>query len=710
MGESTTERHSWAEDAAPSSETIHARTQLSPAEIDAMLSAVTHSRIGTMTACGGFAYLAFAVGQWIEPFSEASTFLLAIYGLTGIALLAFSWRTKHQPLPIGWALHAVGVLFLVSTAGVTLAYGVSRYPQLLHYFAFLQFAAGALLFNRAWLLVVMICGDVGWAVVSLFVDGVDWPEGVLTLGAVSILTIGINITRRKTLVELHELRLAAERASEAKTAFLANMSHEVRTPMTGVLGLSSLLLETELDPKQERMATAMRDSAEALISVVDQILDFSQLQKGQIELERAPFNLRTLVDGVVDLMEPRARAKGLDLEADLAGLSYPQFVGDGGRLRQILLNFVSNAIKFTESGSITIRAASIGPDLDRCVRLSVEDSGIGISADSLEQIFNRYVQGDSQGGRRLGGAGLGLAISKQLVDLMGGELGVDSEVGRGTTFWAELALQPGPEHTLRAYAPPSTAPRVGKEVRVLVAEDNRTSRMVTKALLKKFDCEVDVAIDGREALEKARATEYDLILMDCYMPMMDGFQASRRIREQPGRRDVPIVALTASVTDVDRARCLDAGMNDVVVKPVHVHMLTNVFNQWVRRGGPALTVPGTPTPSPLDMKMVRQLVSFDEEDDGFIEDVMVAYIDQLRDSVDALTKALDAADMKTVHATAHSIKGASKQLGVSRVGELLGAIEREEAVEPARDLLTKVAAEVPKVEEAVQALLRRQAS
>jgi CheY-like chemotaxis protein/HPt (histidine-containing phosphotransfer) domain-containing protein len=305
---------------------------------------------------------------------------------------------------------------------------------------------------------------------------------------------------------------------------------------------------------------------------------------------------------------------------------------------------------------------------------------------------------------------LGLAITKQLVDLMGGTLGVKSALNEGTSFWAEIDLDPGPEDTLRVADATGNSDLVIREgTRVLIAEDNPTSRMVTEALLKKLSCEVDIAVDGREALQKAQAVDYDIVFMDCYMPLMDGFQATRRIRRSPDNGDVPVIALTASVTEDDRLRCLEAGMNDTVGKPVRISMLAKALQRWVPLvgGGSMRPVSTLPPPATLDLYMVRQLVSLDGEDDDFIQDVMVSYVEQLEQSTKKLGKALDDGDLETVRLTAHSIKGASKQIGAARVGDLLGAIEREDTVEAAKQLLEQIEDEVPRVAEAVQALLRR---
>jgi len=344
------------------------------------------------------------------------------------------------------------------------------------------------------------------------------------------------------------------------------------------------------------------------------------------------------------------------------------------------------------------------------IRLSVRDTGVGIPDESLLRIFTRYQQSGPGSHRSSAGNGLGLAIAKQLVDLMGGELGVKSTVNEGTNFWTEIDLEPGPEDTLRVADPTGTADLLIREgARVLVAEDNPTSRMVTEALLKKLSCEVDIATDGREALQKAKTRDYDIVFMDCYMPLMDGFQATQRIRRSPKTEELPVIALTASVSEEDRTRCLKAGMNDTVGKPVRISMLAKALERWVpvsasRSMRPLSTLP---PPATLDLHMVRQLVSLDDEDDDFIQDVMVSYVAQLEDSAKKLGEALDAGDMETARLTAHSIKGASKQIGAARVGDLLDAIEREADLGAARQLLKQVDQEVPRVAEAVQSLLRR---
>ena len=649
----------WEPGSACSAETLAARVPLSAEEHWRMVSSVSRQYVPTMFMCAGVAYLGLSLGHWSAGANQTDLKLMTIYGLAGFAMLAFGWRAKHHPPPLLWSPHIGGSAFLLVTATVALAYALGGDPSDFYLFILVQIIAGAV-------------GHV--------------------------------------LVKLEELRLAAERASQAKTELLANVSHEVRTPMNGVLGLSALLLDTELDEKQEKMITAIRESADALVGIVDEILDFSRLQRGQIELVSAPFDLRVLIDGVVALMQPRAEAKGLLLESETTGVTSQRFMGDSGRIRQVLLNLVNNAIKFTDSGSVHIRTEVVHRSEKARIRISVRDTGVGIPGDSLEGIFTRYQRSNPGSNRSAAGNGLGLAISKQLVDLMDGELGVSSTLDEGTCFWAEIDLGLGPETTLRVVNSEGGSQVLIREgALVLVAEDDPTSRMVTEALLKKLSCVVDIATDGREALHKAKAKEYDIVFMDCHMPLIDGFQATARLRRSADKAELPIVALTASVAEEDRLRCLDAGMNDVVCKPVRTSMLAKALERWVPLNGdrPSKSVSTLPPPPALDLGMVRQLVSLDGEDDEFIQDVLLGYVDQLRDCMKDISAALDAGDLETARLSAHRVKGASKQIGATRIGELLGGIEAEASVEGARNLLEIAEQEVPRVAAAVQGLLSR---
>jgi len=401
--------------------------------------------------------------------------------------------------------------------------------------------------------------------------------------------------RLESLVELNDAYRSARDeaigASNMKSAFLRNVSHEIRTPMNGVMGMNELLLSTKLTREQRRYAEQVAQSSEHMIAIIDDILDISKIETGKIELDIRDFDLLSAVDQACAPARPEAVEKHLRLSLELDPQLPRRVRGDGKRVRQVLMSLAANAVKFTTEGTVTVRVSQVAGSEER-IRFEVLDTGIGIAPNMIDRMFEPFAQADSSMTRRYGGNGLGLAIAKELVELMGGTIGANSELGAGSNFWFELALPKAPTtliSTARENGAPAARHAPEDAPLVLVVEDSPVNRVVAVSILERWGYHVHVVNDGREGLRALSMQRYDAVLMDCQMPDVDGYEATEELRRRERASDyhTPVIAMTAHTMVGDRERCLAAGMDDYISKPIRSNTLHEVLVRWLPSDAPS---------------------------------------------------------------------------------------------------------------------------
>ncbi|WDT87525.1 ATP-binding protein [Alteromonas sp. 009811495] len=546
-----------------------------------------------MAAAFFILYAMLSLSHWLLLTDDFKWILV----VTAITTTVYSLVLMLIATRIGATKQRLGILSLLvfGTVNSFLHFWLSQSPEQATNIVIVILASGIVLSNRRDWVTVIALNWIGWLFVNLSVDMPMMMHFLFALIMATFLSWFAHLARQKLIIKQVELgqerdnaiahELKAKAASEAKSTFLANMSHEIRTPMNGVIGVIDVISRSNLADTQAQLIETAKRSANSLMVIINDILDISKIEAGELSLENIEFDILKLTTDLQQEHKVQAENKALWLRFEPQSIENNNVIGDPYRLKQIFNNLISNAIKFTEKGGVTIRYKTIS--CEDAVKLQVEvvDTGIGISENAIDHLFNPFSQADSSTTRKFGGSGLGLAITKQLCELMDGEITVTSTPKKGSVFSFFVTLLPG-RNDISSITEHSQFLPSNIDIALLLVEDNEINLQVMLAILDNLGCKVDVARDGEEAIDillKTNTNVYDLILMDCQMPNIDGYEATRMIRAGKAGdnvKNLPIVALTADAMESQKKKCFDAGMNDYLTKPVNVDLLKNVLASY----------------------------------------------------------------------------------------------------------------------------------
>lgn len=549
-----------------------------------------------MAVAFSFLYAMLSLSHWLllnDDFKWILVVAAFITTLYSVMLMLIATRINATKQRLG-----ILSLLVLGAANSFLHYWLSQSPEQATNIVLVIIASGIVLSNRRDWTISLVLNWAGWLFVNLSIDMPMMMHFLFALIMATLLSWFAHLARQKLIVKQVELaqerdnavahELKAKAASEAKSTFLANMSHEIRTPMNGVIGVIDVISRTNLAGNQAQLIETAKRSANSLMVIINDILDISKIEAGELSLEHIAFDVHQLISELRQEQKIQADSKGLWLKLEALSIDCINVMGDPYRLKQILNNLISNALKFTENGGVTIKYNTVLTG--EVVRLNVDviDSGIGIEESAIAHLFDPFSQADSSTTRKFGGSGLGLAITKQLCKLMGGEISVISTLEEGSVFSFFVTLIPAKNDSNSSIEHAQVLPPKF-DITLLLVEDNDINMQVMLAILDNLGCKVDVARDGKEALDillQTDTSEYTLILMDCQMPTIDGYEATRMIRAGEAGdnvKNIPIVALTADAMESQKQKCFDAGMNDYLTKPIDVDLLKNVLASYATR-------------------------------------------------------------------------------------------------------------------------------